>query len=316
MNSSGPANDETGTQPVSQQERNGHTPHLNRKPWGTADLAGAVALSITANGVVVFAGAVTDAVLDGSPPQSIPGYIAAAAISLALSMLVVRITRLPLPATVNLLGLATLANLAVHVASDGGESDLLGIPSGYIEAAILSGVPFGVAWLYVSRKHGRSLRELGFVAPRSQTAYLLAAGAWFAAAIGVGLWSQLVTNIDTISPPDNTTPALEIAGGSIALALLLVALWGPVVEEIFFRGFLLGGLQARIGAWPAILFSSGVFALFHLLPGLYVPTFLLGVAFGWVYLKTRSIWPAIFAHSLHNTLALVVVWQEIGKPAT
>ena len=44
-----------------------------------------------------------------------------------------------------------------------------------------------------------------------------------------------------------------------------------------------------------------------------VPTFMLGLAFGWVYLKTRSIWPAIFAHTLHNTVVLITVWQEIGQ---
>ena len=121
-----------------------------------------------------------------------------------------------------------------------------------------------------------------------------------------------MTDIDTISPPDNVTPVLEIAGGSLLVAWLLVGLWGPFVEEVFFRGFLLGGLRTRLGPWPAILISSGVFAIFHIHPGLYVPTFLLGVAFGWVYLKTRSIWPSIYGHTLHNTLVIIAVWQDIG----
>jgi membrane protease YdiL (CAAX protease family) len=49
-----------------------------------------------------------------------------------------------------------------------------------------------------------------------------------------------------------------------------------------------------------------VFGLFHIDPGAIVPTFALGLALGWVYLKTGSIWPAIFAHGLHNTVAVLV----------
>ncbi len=280
-------------------------------PWGKNDILGAVGLSITVSAVVLFAGAFADA-LQPSNDESALGFIATVIIAAALSFGIAIVTRLPMTVSINMLGLATLANVLVHVTSNGGESDLLGLPPSFIEAAILSGVPFGVAWLYVSRKHGRPLSDLGFIAPKSGTAFLLAAAAWFVALIGVVVWGQLVTDIDTISPPDNTTPVLEIAGGSLLVAWLLVGLWGPAVEEIFFRGFLLGGLRGRIGYWPSLLVSSGIFALFHIEPGLYVPTFLLGLAFGWVYLKTRSIWPAIFAHTLHNTLVIIAVWQNVA----
>lgn len=280
-------------------------------PWGGNETLGAVGLSITASAVVLFAGGLADALRPSSDEPAL-GYLATAITGAALSIVIIRLTRLPVTATLNMLGLATLANVAVHVLSEGGESELLGLPPSFIEAAILSGVPFGIAWLYVSRKHGRSLRDLGFVQPKSGTAYLMALAVWFLALIGVGIWGQLVTDIETISPPDNATPVLEIAGGSLFVAWLLVGLWGPAVEEIFFRGFLLGGLRNKLGYWPALLVSSGIFSLFHIQPGLYVPTFLLGLAFGWVYLKTRSIWPAIFAHTVHNTIVIITVWQELG----
>lgn len=289
--------------------------HPNRSssglPWGGSEILGAIGLSITVSAVVLFAGALADALQPGSD-ESAPGYLATAIVAAALTFVITRVTKLPFASAVNLFGLATLANVAVHALSEGGETDLLGLPPSFIEAAILSGVPFGVTWLYVSRKHHRSIRDLGFVSPKSGTAYLLAAGVWFLALIGVGLWGQLVTDIETISPPDNATPVLEIAGGSLLVAWLLVGLWGPAVEEIFFRGFLLGGLHRKFGFWPALLISSGIFSLFHVHLGLYVPTFLLGLAFGWVYLKTRSIWPSIFAHTLHNSLVIIAVWQDLG----
>jgi membrane protease YdiL (CAAX protease family) len=260
--------------------------------------------------MVLIAGAFVDVLHDDSETGVVIGTIVSAIVSFVLSLSIANVTRLPITATFNLLGLAALANVLVHVISDGGESEILGIPPGLIESAILSALPFAAAWLYVSRKHGRSLVDLGFIKTTGSSAYGMAVGAWVVAYIGLILWGLLIQNIESLAPPDNTSATLEIAGGSLVLAWLLAGLWGPAVEEIFFRGFLLGGLRHRVGQWPALLISSGVFAVFHIEPGLYVPTFLLGAAFGWVYLKTRSIWPSIFIHTAHNTLALVLVWQD------
>ena len=281
-------------------------------PWDGRDLIGAVALSITAIVFVLFTGGFVDVLADNSGHDSAFGTFVVSAISLALSVAIATLTRLPRAATVNVLALAATANVLIHITSGSGESDLLGLPPALLESAILSGLPVGVSWLYISRRHDRSFRKLGFAWPATAFAFAIAIGAWVLAYIGAITWSLLVADIEAISPPDNTTVIFEIAGGSIALAWLLAGLWGPVAEEIFFRGFLLGGLRSRLSAWPAILISSGVFALFHISPGLYVPTFLMGVAVGWVYLKTRSIWPSIFVHALHNSLALLIVWHEIG----
>ncbi len=321
----GPDEDITGEEPTTDlrtlsNRQPQFEPELPQEPekqngrglWGGVDLLGAIGLTITASSVVLFAGLFVDAIRDPSSGESELGALAGILPGLIMSLVIVRLTALPTASSLNMLGLATIANVLVHLFSDGGQNELLGLPPSFIESAILSGVPFGIAWLYVARKHRRSLKVLGFVPPSSPTAYLLAFGAWFLALIGVGLWGQLVTDIETITPPDNATPVLEIAGGSLIVAWLLVGLWGPFVEEVFFRGFLLGGLRNRFGPWPALLISSGVFALFHILPGLYVPTFLLGLAFGWVYLKTRSIWPAVFGHTLHNSLVIVSVWQELA----
>lgn len=89
------------------------------------------------------------------------------------------------------------------------------------------------------------------------------------------------------------------------ITLLLVAVVGPVAEEIFFRGFVLTGLLRRFGVARALLLSSLLFGAFHIDPGAILLTFMLGLVLGWVYLKTGSIWPAIFAHSLHNAVAVL-----------
>lgn len=70
--------------------------------------------------------------------------------------------------------------------------------------------------------------------------------------------------------------------------------------EFFFRGFLLFGLEARIGAKKAILLHAFPYALVHIgKPPLELPySFLVGIIFGYTALKTRSILPSFIAHWL------------------
>jgi membrane protease YdiL (CAAX protease family) len=87
-----------------------------------------------------------------------------------------------------------------------------------------------------------------------------------------------------------------------AVALLLLAIVPGFCEEMLFRGFAFSGLRPAVGKWPTILILAGIFALFHATPQRLVITGGLGVLLGYVCWQTRSIWPAILLHALHNGL--------------
>jgi hypothetical protein len=122
------------------------------------------------------------------------------------------------------------------------------------------------------------------------------------------LWVQVLVwfGVDSLIPPDTAKQVLNEAGGNIVVTIVLVGILGPIAEEIFFRGFVLPGLVKKFGIIWALVISSVVFGLFHIDLGAIVPTFALGLGLGWVYLKTGSIWPAMFAHGLHNTVAVLI----------
>lgn len=82
------------------------------------------------------------------------------------------------------------------------------------------------------------------------------------------------------------------------------ALIAPVVEEIFFRGFVFAGLRGRFGWQRAALISALLFALLHLSFTSVLPIFILGLIFAYLYHLSGSIWPAILMHMLTNSLAL------------
>ena len=89
---------------------------------------------------------------------------------------------------------------------------------------------------------------------------------------------------------------------------------GPFVEELVFRGALLRGLEAKLGAWPAIVIQALLFAAFHRSWWLLLPMTVLGIALGWLAHERRSLWPAIALHSLYNALSVAaVLWVVMAS---
>lgn len=183
---------------------------------------------------------------------------------------------------------------------------LIGIPVALILLAAQEGILAVSAWRFSLVKYRSGLRALGFTAPRGWAPYFKAVGGWIIAVTIVALWQQLIDALgwDTLELSQEAAELLEFGGG-LGFSILVVGIWGPVMEEIFFRGFALSGLVSRFGTLGALVLSSALFALFHLDPRLYVPIFIFGMVLGWLYVSTGSIWPPILAHALQNTAALL-----------
>jgi ABC-2 type transport system permease protein/sodium transport system permease protein len=97
-----------------------------------------------------------------------------------------------------------------------------------------------------------------------------------------------------------------------------VALAPAVCEELFFRGYLLGAMRGRLKPWLAIAFVSVIFGLFHAAVGGVISiervlssTFL-GAVLGWVAWQTRTVFPGMIAHALHNGLMVSLAYWADG----
>lgn len=98
--------------------------------------------------------------------------------------------------------------------------------------------------------------------------------------------------------------------GAVVAGALIIAV-APVSEEIFFRGFMYGGLRSRLPVWAAALISGGIFGLLHYTDPnslTVVPQLaLLGVVLAWLYERTGSLWPPIMLHVVNNAIAFAIV---------
>ncbi|MFN0044365.1 MAG: lysostaphin resistance A-like protein [Alphaproteobacteria bacterium] len=84
----------------------------------------------------------------------------------------------------------------------------------------------------------------------------------------------------------------------------------PFGEELLFRGILFGALRRRWRFWPCAVLAGAAFAAVHMIPAVLAPAFVLGVAFAHIYERSRSIWPAVFFHALHNALVFAASVAE------
>ncbi|MCG3176247.1 MAG: hypothetical protein MOGMAGMI_01193 [Candidatus Omnitrophica bacterium] len=97
----------------------------------------------------------------------------------------------------------------------------------------------------------------------------------------------------------------ESAERHLPFFTLFVAVLGPMIEEVFFRGFAYPALKARHGAAAAMLGSSIIFAIVHLNLAAFVPIVLLGVFLAYLYERTGSLVPSMAAHATHNTIMVL-----------
>jgi membrane protease YdiL (CAAX protease family) len=79
-----------------------------------------------------------------------------------------------------------------------------------------------------------------------------------------------------------------------------------VYEELFVAGYVITAMSPVRGPWVAINVSTGIRLLCHLYQGpigilTIVP---MGILYGWVYVRTRALWPLIVAHILIDVVGL------------
>ena len=99
--------------------------------------------------------------------------------------------------------------------------------------------------------------------------------------------------------------------GFLVLALIV----GPVMEEVIFRGYLQSALARRMPGWAAILITSLLFMAGHGPTILWPMYFIYSVAWGWIFMYTKTLKMAIAIHMLSNlfyTVVAVMGWKLLA----
>ena len=177
-------------------------------------------------------------------------------------------------------------------------------------------IPIVAAWLGRNRfKTTFQLQPAGVLSFIG--AILLGLGAWafaheaflLANALGIGGLSdeQIAGAEASVAKMQESSPLLLIA---------VFALTPAVIEELCFRGYLFSATRGATTPWRTILITAFLFGLFHVLTGSallverFVPSTLMGLIIGWVAYRTRSVFPGIMTHFVHNGLLMLVLYYR------
>jgi uncharacterized protein len=200
-----------------------------------------------------------------------------------------------------LLGLVSLTDVAIF---ERAETD----PWTFFWLQCLDGgLLAGVALLFGRLRYPGAWAALGFRSVGLRWWALGAVAGVSAAALAWG--ASAVVEQWTPIPPHPVESLLARTSGAPDLLLVLLAVTVPVAagEETFFRGYAYRLLRARLGVVAAVGGSALLFALVHgLEPGAWLPIVPVGIMLALLVERSRSLWPAVAAHAVVNSLAILV----------
>ncbi|RJP37678.1 MAG: CPBP family intramembrane metalloprotease [Phycisphaerales bacterium] len=133
--------------------------------------------------------------------------------------------------------------------------------------------------------------------------------------VGVSAWIPATQLVAVLKSLTGASAALAEQEQALAEALRTMPVWMILMiiavipgtcEELLFRGFLLSGLAGVARKWPAIIACGVIFGVFHYMLIRVPITAAIGVVLALLVWQSRSIWPAVLAHVLHNGLGCLI----------
>lgn len=102
--------------------------------------------------------------------------------------------------------------------------------------------------------------------------------------------------------------------GGLLVNLIIIALLPAIGEEFMFRGVLLKLFREWTkNKHAAILISAFLFSAVHFQFYGFLPRFLLGVLFGYLFVWSKNIWVPVTVHFINNGLAVVLYYFMHGS---
>lgn len=163
---------------------------------------------------------------------------------------------------------------------------------------VLAAVLSSLFVLYAQKLGGVQAKAFSFAFSVKDAAFALGAGAL---ALGLAAAYTLLLSRAGMHPVTVVMPPLGL------LIIGFLGEFGVLHEEVLSRGFIFRRLQSRYPTLAALLVSAVLFSLTHTLfkkvDFLLVSHFLVGIALGYMYLKSGSLVLTTAVHAFHNFAA-------------
>lgn len=140
---------------------------------------------------------------------------------------------------------------------------------------------------------------------------------WPAVMVGIGfcyvaneVTVLLQSNLSGLFPFASNDIDLPTGAWGIALGMLSTAVFPALLEELIFRGAIMGSLL-KFGKGFALFTSALIFGLVHGNLEQIPFAFMVGLVLGFAVLETESIWTGVVIHFLNNLLSVVLEYVQL-----
>lgn len=186
--------------------------------------------------------------------------------------------------------------------------------------ALMNIVGISVIVHFVRRKYGQSLTTVGLSLAKVPKGIVFAAVGYIALIpVIILIMAGTFLVIERIGYKPPVQPIVEVfieekETSILWFSAIFAAIFGPVAEEIFFRGFMYSAAKKKFGIFPAILGTSVLFSLLHTHIVGFLPIMALGVLLAYLYEKTGTLVAPIAVHIMHNLGMVILVFlvKSIG----
>lgn len=213
-----------------------------------------------------------------------------------------------------------LVGVALDTAFSAVGIDVAG-PAGQLLSGVLTAAVFiGLVRLLVIGTGALTWSEMGIrpIDRRAVADFLLGVAYAFPVIAVTGIVAALLVGVFKVVSPSPLPPTGELSG--LVVQLVAGAVIAPIAEEIVFRGFAVTAWRRAIGAQPAIIRATLLFALAHVVSiqatsfGEAIGLIAVGMgtrlpvayALGWLFVRRESLWAPIGLHAAFNGLLLVL----------
>jgi uncharacterized protein len=154
-------------------------------------------------------------------------------------------------------------------------------------------------------------KDLKETTPSRNRASVSEAIGWSIGGLFLAFFTQMIAGMIEvyvlgIQPGSENTQMIVQLSKVTPLFIIVVAILGPILEEIVFRYILFGALRKRLNFFFSALISSFIFAIVHQdFTHLLIYTSM-GFVFAFLYVKTQRIIVPILAHTLMNGVVMLI----------
>ncbi|MFQ5952863.1 MAG: type II CAAX prenyl endopeptidase Rce1 family protein [Candidatus Omnitrophota bacterium] len=186
------------------------------------------------------------------------------------------------------------------------------------DTAMMNVVGISVILYFIVKKYNQNISAIGLTMKRffSNVFYAMVG---YVSLVPVLLVVMLLTFVVTkwlaYKPP--VQPIVQVfmeeeKASILWISSIFAAVFGPIAEEIFFRGFMYSAIKKAFGIFWAMIITSSIFSLLHTHIVGFLPIMLLGLLLAYLYEKTGSLVSSMAVHIAHNVGMVVLVFLARG----